>query len=103
MEKLFRFFLAMPFCIVCRVAGAQSPAPFTSGNILVLRVGNGSATVASTANPVFLDEYPPTGTLVQVIALPVVGGIGDTLYRATFGSGNAEGLINLSANGQYVA
>src|SRR5207248_6179313 len=45
---------------------ASAAVPFTQGNIVVYRVGDGSSTpgLSSNAAPVFLDEYTPTGTLV---------------------------------------
>ncbi|GAA4032866.1 hypothetical protein GCM10022409_16440 [Hymenobacter glaciei] len=45
-------------------------APFTPGNIVVTRVGDGSAALTNLATAVFLDEYTPAGVLVQSIALP---------------------------------
>ena len=50
------------------------PAPFTAGNIVVYRVGDGGAATTSAAAPVFLDEYTPatpTWTLVQSVPMPV--------------------------------
>src|SRR5262249_17571744 len=58
------------------LAGAFAPthsvyaASFTSGNLVVYRVGDGSAALGSGATAVFLDEYTPGGVLVQSIALP---------------------------------
>jgi hypothetical protein len=45
-------------------------APFTLGNIVVARVGNGSAVLSAAATEVFLDEYTPSGRLVQSISMP---------------------------------
>jgi len=53
------------------VLGRTSQAgSFTAGNIIVYRVGDGSGSLVLSGNPVFLDEYTPSGTLVQSIALP---------------------------------
>src|SRR5436190_21706313 len=49
---------------------ASAAVPFTQGNIVVYRVGDGSIALAPAAAAVFLDEYTPTGTLVQSIAMP---------------------------------
>ena len=41
-----------------------------AGNAVVYRVGSGTGSLVATGNPVFLDEYSPTGTRIQTIALP---------------------------------
>ncbi|QIL74307.1 hypothetical protein G7048_27995 (plasmid) [Diaphorobacter sp. HDW4B] len=43
---------------------------FAPGNLVVYRVGDGSRSLTSTGNPVFLDEYRPSGERVQSIAMP---------------------------------
>jgi len=45
----------------------------TPGNLVIYRVGDGSAALGTAATAVFLDEYTPLGTLVQSIALPTTG------------------------------
>ena len=76
---------------------AQTITAFTPGDVVVYRVGTGTAlTNAGTA--VFLDEYnPTTGNLDGSMAL-------STLATPLVASGTAgsEGLLNLSANGQYL-
>ena len=47
--------------------------PLTGGDILVARVGDGTAALTNLGNTYFLDEYTPTGTLVQSIAMPTTG------------------------------
>lgn len=77
-------------------------APFTPGNIVVYRVGDGSGPLVNTGNPVFLDEYnPATGQLVQSIPLPTTA---NGPHRAFFASGTAtsEGLLSRSADGRYL-
>ncbi|MEI6624360.1 MAG: hypothetical protein WCP28_20910, partial [Actinomycetes bacterium] len=54
-------------------SGETSPAfaaAFGPSNVVVYRVGDGSATLTNAAAPVFLDEYQPDGTKSQSIALP---------------------------------
>ena len=63
----------------------------TSGNLVALRVGDGSAALTSALAPVFLDEFTPTGALVQSIATPI------TLS----GSDPTVGALTRSANGVY--
>jgi predicted extracellular nuclease len=75
-------------------------AAFTPGNVVVYRVGTGSAALTSAATAVFLDEYTPGGVLVQSIALPTAdSGANQTL---TASGSQAEGFLNLSADGRYL-
>ena len=41
---------------------------FQQGDIIVERIGDGSAALSSGGNAVFLDEYKPDGTFVQTIS-----------------------------------
>lgn len=95
-------------------AAALAPAMpaqfFTPGNVVVLRVGDPSLTLGSTAAPVFLEEWnTSTNTLVQVLGLPNVAGAGlvpapvapNTSF-AQRGFSSSEGQLNLSADGRYL-
>ena len=78
-------------------------AAFTTGNLVVYRVGNGSAAI-SGAVPVFLDEFSttavPANPPVQSIALPTTAsGANKRLVAAASGF---EGLITRSVNGEYL-
>lgn len=73
------------------------PAPFTAGNLAVVRVGDGLAPLSSAAQKIFIDEYSTGGTLVQSIALPTAGAT-----SLTMGSGTTEGHISRSLDGQYL-
>ena len=84
--------LAAPLC-------AQSP--FTIGNLVVVRVGDGSAALTSAATAVYLDEYTTTGTLVQTIPLPTAGS-GSNRTCVIRGSATSEGYLNVSGNGFYL-
>ena len=83
------------------VQRAQAGA-FTAGDLVTYRVGDGTQSLVNTGNSVFLDEYSPTGTLVQSIALPTATGGGSNALIAS-GTASSEGMLNLSANGQYLA
>jgi hypothetical protein len=78
-----------------------SAAPFRPGNMVVARVGDGTAALTMAATEVFLDEYTLDGTLVQTIALPtsVIGN-----NRILTASGNAVSELNLtrSGDGRYL-
>lgn len=80
------------------LAGAASAA-ITPGNVVVYRVGDQSTVLANTGAAVFLDEYTPSGTLVQSIALPTTG----LNKLVASGTATSEGLISISPNGRYIA
>jgi hypothetical protein len=71
-------------------------AAFTPGDVVIYRAGDGSGPLINTGNVVFLDEYTPSGTLVQSIALPSTG----TNKLISSGTATSEGLLNLAADGQ---
>jgi hypothetical protein len=80
---------------------ASSAAPFTPGNLVVVRVGDGAAALSSAATAAFLDEYTPTGTLVQSLPLPVAdAGANQTL--TTTGSSSSDAHLTRSVNGAYL-
>ena len=74
--------------------------PLQGGDLLVYRMGDGTTTLVPTGNRVFLDEYTPSGTLVESIAMPTTW---DGLNNPLIGSGTAtsEGGLQLSSDGQY--
>ncbi|MFB2644698.1 ExeM/NucH family extracellular endonuclease, partial [Raphidiopsis sp. BLCC-F218] len=76
-------------------------APFTAGNLVVYRVGSGTGNLVNTGNPVFLDEYTPTGTLVQSIPIPTTSS-GTNSPLIASGTATSEGLLSLSTDGKYL-
>jgi hypothetical protein len=85
-----------------------------SGGLVVYRVGDGTAALSNAGNPIFLDEYRPTGTLVQSIEMPFSSNPSDTqggVHSPTAvpnpivnaGSATPSGVIQLSADGRYLA
>ncbi|MET0395153.1 MAG: T9SS type A sorting domain-containing protein [Chitinophagaceae bacterium] len=80
------------------IALVPQPAPFTPGNIVVYRAGDGVALMNGNASKVFLDEYTTAGSLVQSILLPGLG------KKVTMGGNNFfnDGLLTLSGNGRYL-
>ncbi|PZQ95801.1 MAG: DUF3616 domain-containing protein, partial [Flavobacterium psychrophilum] len=80
-----------------------SQTAFTAGSLSVLRVGDGSAALGTSATAVFIDEYSTSGTLIRSIALPtaVVGANRRlTLDGNTSGVSSSEGLLSLSQDGK---
>lgn len=84
------------------LATALSPlafaAPISPGNLIVYRVGDGTAALGTTATAVFLDEYTPSGSLVQSIALPTTGSGALTAV----GNATTEGIMSFTQNGLKV-
>jgi len=82
-------------------APAAHAASFGTGNIVVLRLGTGGAALSSAATPAFLDEYTPSGTLVQSLAAPTA--VNGANRRALMsGTATSEGALALSADGRYL-
>lgn len=82
-------------------AAPAAAAPFTPGNLVVYRVGTGSGALTSAAAAAFLDEYTPSGALVQTIALPTaISGPNRALTAA--GSATSEGQLSRSADGLFL-
>src|SRR5215470_8591090 len=77
-------------------------ARFTGGDLVVYRVGTGSAALDNSATPVFLDEYSAAGTKLQSVALPTTASEGNRPLTAT-GQSRSEGLIDRSADGRFIA
>jgi hypothetical protein len=81
-------------------AGVVSAAPFTAGNVVVCRVGDGTAALSANGNAVFLDEYTTGGTLVQSVALPTTA---NGAQQQLISSGDSsEGILSRSTNQRYI-
>ncbi len=70
-------------------------APFTPGDIVIERVGDGSAALSSGGTPIFFDEYTPGGTLAQSIEIPT--NTADAMVDS--GTATSEGQVTLAATG----
>jgi hypothetical protein len=71
---------------------AAYAATITPGNVVLYRVGDGSAALGTAATAVFLDEYTPVGTLVQSIPVTTTGASALT----AIGNSSTEGIISRS-------
>lgn len=89
--------LALCTALLAPLAKAQ----ITPGNLVVLRVGDGSATLSSAATAVFYDEYTSSGAFVQTIALPTAVS-GSHRRVAVSGSATSEGILTQSVDGRYL-
>lgn len=93
-----RKFFVIIFLVITATVFAD---PFTPGNIVVVRIGNGATTLSGAAQAVFLDEYTPCGQLVQSLALPVsVSGLNRRLTLPMYDV--TEGYLTLSRNGRQL-
>ncbi len=87
--------------VINTIGSAAAAGALAPGDIVVYRVGDGSAALTSSAAPVFLDEYTPGGTLVQSIPLPTAAnGTNNPLVAS--GTATSEGLLTLSGDGRYL-
>ncbi|QMW01407.1 beta strand repeat-containing protein [Spirosoma foliorum] len=77
-------------------------AQYTAGNLVVLRIGDGSAALSSAGTAGFLVEYSPSGGApVSTVALPTTVASGNR--RLVFsGSATGDGGLNLSSDGRYL-
>ena len=74
-------------------------AAFTPGNLAVLRVGEGSAALTNACTAIFVDEYSPSGALVQSIALPTAdSGANNSICLS--GTATSEGFMTRTGDGQ---
>jgi len=83
------------------LAGSALASTITPGNLVVVRVGSGSAALSNASTAVFLDEYTPAGVLVQSISLPTAAS-GANQPLTNSGTATSEGSLNLSADGLYL-
>jgi hypothetical protein len=78
-------------------------AAFTPGNVVVVRVGDGTSSLNNAAQPVFLDEYSlTTGQLVQSVALSTTASGSNRPFTIS-GSATSEGALTLSPNRQFLS
>ncbi len=75
---------------------------FTAGDIVVYRVGAGVDVLNDHATAVYLDEYSPTGSLVQSIPLPVASISGGNQAVLASGTASSEGQLTISSDGAYL-
>lgn len=87
----------------CAAAGASTAfgSAFTSGNLVVLRVGDGAAALSSAAQVASLQEMTTAGSNVQLIGMPTVAAGANRRFTIG-GTANSEGQLSLSSNGQYL-
>jgi hypothetical protein len=76
----------------------NGPLPFAAGNLAVLRVGDGTETLGSHGNSVFLDQFTTNGVRVDSFAVP--NSASNALILS--GSASSEGALTRSADGRLL-
>ena len=93
--------LACLAMLLAMVPSLVSASPFTPGNLVVVRIGDGTAALTSAATATYLLEYTPAGVLVQTIALPTTAaGANSTLTNT--GSSSTDALLTRSVDGAFL-
>jgi hypothetical protein len=90
------FIVGMCVCALALSSVSAVAAAIGAGNLVIYRVGDGSAALSTTATAVFLDEYTPSGVFVQSIPLASTGASALTAV----GTATSEGIISRAQNGQ---
>src|SRR5579862_2075535 len=94
--------LALMTLLVSLTPTAGRANSFTPGNLVIYRVGDGSAGLANTGNAIFLDEYNPTAQMVvNSIEMPTAP-TGNNQPLIASGTSVSEGLLTRSADGRYI-
>ncbi len=95
--------------LLTATGGAAQAASFTPGNLVVVRVGTGAAfgtpvsPVTTLGAAVFLDEFTPTGRLVQSLPLPTAVSGADKAFALAATTGfSTEGAATLSTDNRYL-
>lgn len=99
MNKI-NYYLSILFFFITLIGGSHAAqAQFTTGRLVVLQVGDGSAALSNAATPAFLKEFTTTGTAGTSVTIPTTGA--DRLTVS--GTSTSDGQITLSANGQFIS
>ena len=62
--------LATLLAVTATTASAQW---FSPGNLALIRIGNGSQTIANTGNSMFVEQFTPGGSWVNTLPVPDSG------------------------------
>lgn len=95
------FMIRQLFVLSAFTAAALAQQPFTIGNLVVVRVGDGTAPLTNASTATFLDEYTPAGVLVQTLAMPTTASGANQPFTNS-GTATSEGFLNVSQNGVYL-
>jgi hypothetical protein len=86
--------------LLVAIPGFCQAAAFLPGDLVIYRIGDGTAALINSGNAVFLDEYTTSGGLVQSVALPATAnGAQQPLIASTDVS---EGILARSTDKEYI-
>lgn len=91
----------LPVLALLALAGAAQAQPFIPGNLVVSRVGDGSAALSGSATATFLQEFSTGGALVATLPMPTAAA-GSNRAFALSGSATSEGMLTLSTDGRFL-
>ena len=94
MKKILLFAVLTILALSCLHAQSQ----FILGNLVVYRVGDGTAALSNASTAIFLDEYTTAGTKVQSVAMPTSG----ASVITSSGSATSEGAMSRSVDTRYL-
>ncbi len=89
-----RHSLIYPLALAAACAGTALAQSFNPGNLVVLRLGDGTQTLVNSGNTVFLDQYTTNGALINSLTVPD-NGANALIISGTAGS---EGGLTRSAD-----
>ncbi len=88
MKKIF-----VPIFVFGSLLAAQ--AQFTAGDLVVVRVGDGTTALGNTAGPIALQDVTTLGSVVSTVSIP-----SGTAGLQISGSATSEGQLVMNADGQ---
>jgi len=93
--------LAATAASLCLAAEAHASTPFTPGDVVVYRLGEGSEPLEPIGTSVILNEFEPSGVLATTYPLPTspTTGAGNKAFVDS-GSAGSDGLMTLSGDGE---
>ena len=98
----FRWMRLLSLLLLLLPLAGRGQQAFAPGNLVVVRVGDGTTVTASgAAAATFLLEYTPAGALVQTIALPTAAS-GSNAALTNTASSSSDALMTRSVNGSYL-
>src|SRR5262245_31551811 len=92
-------FGALVLPVLLAVAPLPAQGPINLGDLVVVRVGDGTAALTSGSTAVFLEEFTTTGAPVQTLPLPTAASGSNNPFTNS-GTATSEGFLNLAADGQ---
>ncbi len=77
---------------------AQASLPFTVGNLVVVRIGDGTAVLTNSSTATFLEEFTVGGAPVTTLAMPIAPVLGNQAFTNS-GTSTSEGFLTVSGAG----